>query len=140
MGGEVYTVTWSYIPGVEFTGFAVGVGRLDTILLYNVTDLGNITLVQSISTNSVFNGSSSIAIGSGTIYLLNTSDVYTYDYSTSMWRLVTSACRASGAGAGLGVVGDGVVVVPGVGNDTLCVYNLTTGSNTLYLVTDGYVT
>jgi hypothetical protein len=140
MGGEVYTITGTYTPGVEFNGLAVGVGQLDKVLLYNVTDLGNITLVQSISANSLFNGSSSIAIGSGTIYLLNTSGVYTYDYSTSTWRLVTSACRASGAGAGIGVVGDGVVVVPGVGNNTLCVYNMTTGSTTLYLVTDGYVT
>ncbi|MCC6055030.1 MAG: hypothetical protein LM589_06945, partial [Thermosphaera sp.] len=140
MGGEVYTITGTYTPGVEFNGLAVGVGQLDTVLLYNVTDLGNITLVQVISANSVFNGSSSIAIDSGTIYLLNTSGVYIYDYSTSTWRLVTSACRASGAGAGIGVVGDGVVVVPGVGNNTLCVYNMTTDSTTLYLVTDGYVT
>jgi len=140
MGGEVYTLAGTYTPGVEFNGLAVGVGQLDTVLLYNVTNLGNISLVQSISANSVFNGSSSIVIGSGTIYLLNTSGVYTYDYSTSMWRLVTSACRASGAGAGIGVVGDGVVVVPGVGNNTLCVYNMTTGSTTLYLVTDGDVT
>jgi hypothetical protein len=140
IGGEVYTVTWSYTPGVEFTGLAVGIGQLNTILLYNITDLGSITLVQSISANSVFNGSSSIVIGSGAIYLLNTSGVYIYDYSMGMWRLVTSACRASGRGAGIGVVGDGVVVVPGVGNNSLCVYNTTTGSTTLYLVTDGDVT
>jgi hypothetical protein len=140
MGGEVYIITGTYTPGVEFNGLAVGVGQFDTVILYNITDLGNLSLVQSISANSVFNGSSSIVIGSGTIYLLNTSGVYTYDYSMSMWRLVTSACRASGLGAGIGVVGDGVIVVPGVGNNSLCIYNMTTGSTTLYLVTDGDVT
>jgi len=140
MGGEVYTITGTYTPGVEFNGLAVGVGQLDTVLLYNVTDLGNITLVQSISANSVFNGSSSIVIGSGALYLLNTSGVYVYDYSKSMWRLVTSACRASGSGAGISVVGDGVVVVPGVGNNSLCVYNMTTSSASLYIITDGNVT
>jgi hypothetical protein len=140
MGGEVYRVVATITPGLEFVGLAIGVGGSSSILLYNVTDLTNITLVLNISTSTIFNGTSSVAIGRGTLYLLNMTGVYVYDYLLDSWSLVTSSCRSTGLGAGLSVVKDSVVVVPGEGNNTLCIYNMTSRVALLYTILEGNVT
>jgi len=139
MGGEVYRVVVRQAPE-GFTGLAVGIGGSNKILLYNLTSLGNISFIREVSINSVFDGKTSVAFSRGSLYLLNTSGVYRYDFSSNTWSLVTTACRSSGLGAGLAVVNDAIVVVPGVGNNSLCVYNATSGYVFLHGITEGVVT
>ncbi len=141
MGGEVYRVVMRETLVVEeFTVLATGIGGSSKILLYNVTSLENISFIREVDAYSVFDGATSIAIGSGALYLLNTSGVYMYDFASGAWSLATSMCRSSGLGAGLTVIGETIVVVPGIGNNALCVYNTTSGSVLLYSITEGVVT
>jgi len=140
VGGEVYRVN-VYEYRDSFTGLVIGIGNSSKILIYNISSsIENPILTYVINADTVFNGYTDIALGPDYLYLLNTSGVFNYDFSQGKWLLVTDSCRATGISARLEVIKDVLVIIPGVGNNTLCLYNLTTKSPVLYNIVEGYVT
>ncbi|MFZ8782924.1 MAG: hypothetical protein ACO2OR_02955, partial [Desulfurococcaceae archaeon] len=123
IGGEVYELR---VYG-EFNALAIGPGSSSRVLVYNISNIENPVLVTTADTSTLFNGFAGIALASGNLYLLNTSGVFRYDFTLGVWRSVTSACRATGIGARIEAVKDALVVIPGSGNSSLCLYNLKTG-------------
>jgi hypothetical protein len=133
VGGDVYVVSVSV---QEFTGLAVGVGGSDRVLLFNITGgVESPVLVYVVRAGTLFNGSADVAVGLGRLHLLNSTGVYYLQAGS--WARVTGACRATGRGARLEVVRDTLVVVPGEGNSSICLYNTTSGAASLYSLT-GY--
>jgi hypothetical protein len=133
VGGDVYVVSVSV---QEFTGLAVGVGGSDRVLLFNITGgVESPVLVYVVRAGTLFNGYADVAVGLGRLHLLNSTGVYYLQAGS--WVRVTGACRATGSGARLEVVRDTLVVVPGVGNGSICLYNTTSGTASLYSLT-GY--
>jgi len=140
MGGEVYRVS-VYEYRDSFTGLVIGVGGSSKILIYNISSsIESPILTHVINADTVFNGYTDIALSPDYLYLLNTSGVFNYDFSQGKWLLVTDSCRATGISAKLEVIKDVLVIIPGVGNNTLCLYNLTTKSPVRYNMVEGYVT
>jgi hypothetical protein len=139
MGGEVYRVN---VYGDSFTGLVIGVGGSNKILIYNISSsIESPILTHVINADTIFDGRADIALSLDYLYLLNTSGVFNYDFLQGKWVLVTDSCRATGISARLEVVKDVLVIVPGVGNNTLCLYNLTTKRNlNPYNIVEGYVT
>ena len=136
VGGDVYVVSVSV---QEFTGLAVGVGGSDRVLLFNITGgVESPVLVYVVRAGTLFNGSADVAVGLGHLHLLNSTGVYYLQAGS--WVRVTGACRATGSGARLEVVRDTLVVVPGVGNGSICLYNTTSGTASLYSLTGYTVT
>ncbi len=116
-----------------------GTSYIDVFKLSGVT-LGSVALSywETISIpGAVFNGSADIVYDgyvSYSLFLINGSGVYRLDLlnSSAPPVFVTDACRASlGGGVRAEVVHDPVsgrtylVILPGVGNQSFCVYNLT---------------
>jgi hypothetical protein len=140
MGGEVYRVS-VYEYRDSFTGLVIGVGGSSKILIYNISSsIESPILTHVINADTIFDGRADIALSLDYLYLLNTSGVFNYDFLQGKWVLVTDSCRATGISARLEVVKDVLVIVPGVGDNTLCLYNLTTKSPVLYNIVEGYVT
>jgi hypothetical protein len=143
VGGDVYVARVD-VRRVEFTGLLVGIGGSTKILVYNISGgVEGIALRYVIDSGTVFNGSADIAVGSGTVYLLNASGIYEYRFTRGTWALTTASCKATGIGARLEVVNNTLVVIPGSGNNTLCLYKagkavlqpITKGSTTAYTST-----
>ena len=138
VGGDIYIVN---VNVSEFTALLVGVGGSRRILAYNISGgVENPVLVRVVDAGTVFNGYADVAIGLGRIHLLNASGVFRYSFSQGSWVLVTSSCRATGRGARLEVVGGVLVVVPGVGNSSICLYDTATGGASLHPVAEGVFT
>jgi len=136
VGGYTYVVTVS-----EFTYLLVGVGGSSKVLAYDISGgVENPVLAYVIDAGTVFDGYADVAVSSGYLYLLNTTGVFRYDFSQGSWTLVTSSCSATGRGARLEVVGGALVVVPGVGNSSICLYDTATGSASLHPVAEGVFT
>ena len=135
VGGEVYRVLFEE---EVFTGLVVGVGGSSKLLVYNISGgVENPLLVDIIDSNSIFNGKTSVSVSASYIYLLNTSGVFKYNLT---WELLTGSCRATGVGAGLEVLGNILAIIPGEGNNTLCLYDMSTGESILHPITEGFVT
>jgi len=140
VGGEVYEVN-VYEYSEEFTGLLIGVGGSSEILVYNISGgVESPVPKYKIYSGTVFNGDADIAVGSGYIYLLNASGVFRYNFKENVWDLVIDQCRASGIGARLEVVGDVLVVIPGIGSDALCLYNMVAGNIFLHPIAEGIAT
>ena len=138
VGGEVYSLR---VTEEEFRGLVVGLGGFSRILVYNITEsLENPALTYIIDAGTTFNGVADIAIGNGYIYLLNTSGVFKYDFSQEMWLQVTDVCIATGIGAKLEVLRDVLIVIPGEGNNTICLYDMSTKNSLLHNILEGDVT
>ena len=121
VGGESYSVRV-----YEFKALVIGVGGSTSILIYNITSvLEDYVLVDIIEANSLFNGFADLAIASGKLYLLNASGVFRYSFAQMKWIIITDLCKATGISARLEVVRDMLITIPGLGNNTLCLYNLT---------------
>jgi hypothetical protein len=153
LGTLVYSRTFDYVVGgytyvvsvQEFTGLAVGVGGSNQVLLFNITGgVENPVLAYVVRAGTLFNGYADVAICSDYryLYLLNSTGVYYLYLRTGSWSWarVTGACRATGRGARLEVVRDTLVVVPGVGNSSVCLYNTTSRTASLYSLTGYTVT
>jgi hypothetical protein len=138
VGGDVYVARVD-VRRVEFTGLLVGIGGSTKILVYNISGgVEGIALRYVIDSGTVFNGRADIAIGSGTIYMLNASGVYEYRFMQGAWALTTASCKATGIGARLEVVNNTLVAIPGTGNNTLCLYKA--GKAVLQPIAKGSVT
>jgi len=146
----VYSRTFDYVVGglylrsvsvQEFTGLAVGVGGSDRVLLFNITGgVENPVLLYVVRAGTLFNGYADVAVGLDRLHLLNSTGVYYLLAGSWSWARVTGACRATGRGARLEVVRDTLVVVPGVGNSSICLYNTTSRTASLYSLTGYSVT
>ncbi|MCC6025264.1 MAG: hypothetical protein LM555_03070, partial [Desulfurococcaceae archaeon] len=136
VGGEIYELR---VYG-EFNALTVGIGSSSRILVYNISNIENPVLITTIDTSTLINGSADIAVASGYLYLLNMSGVFRYDFTLGVWGNVTSACRATGVGARIEAVKDALVVIPGSGNSSLCLYNLTAREVKTILLTTANIT
>ncbi len=110
----------------------VGVGSTSYIDVYQVgiTVSGpTIQYLYSINAHTLFNGSAALASDEERLYLMNSSGIYyAYVMPNANFTLLTSACRATGVGAQLTALNlSGItylIALPGNGNNTLCVVNV----------------
>ncbi len=113
----------------------VGTGNSNYIDVYQVsiTTTGpQVKYLYSIDSHTTFNGKVSIASDDERLYLINSSGIYyTYVIPNANFTLLTSACRATGVGAQLTALNlSGItylIALPGNGNNTLCVVNVSNG-------------
>ncbi len=120
----------------------VGEGGTNYIDIYRISSTapGNVafTYWETIDAHTLFNGSADLAYDNYVTYsliLINASGVYNVSLvNASKWNLITASLKATGPGVRAEVVANStsnkslLVVMPGEGNDTIYVYNLTRGA------------
>ena len=124
--------TYNFTP---VDALVVGVGGSDRIDAYRLSTAGTnvyLSYLGSMSSNSLFDGSTDIVFDSvvtKSLIMVNGSGVYNTSLLTGEpWHLISTACRALGRGVRAELVGNYLLVLEGGGTPYYCLLNLQTGT------------
>ncbi|MEM1920850.1 MAG: hypothetical protein QW135_06690 [Ignisphaera sp.] len=120
---------YGFYTDILFEALVIAIGGSSRVAFCRIDD---ILIKKSINVcylfdiiGSTFNGETAITYDSDShvLYIVNRSGIYLWNFIST--EKVTESCKATGIGVRIELVEDGFIVLPGSGNNTICVYNPT---------------